>query len=248
MPSKWPERGRIWSGIFSHSTRRRSRAAFQEVVYDQIMTYPDPGDTNTSSDADWDDWICMDMDNTPGQDVIETETTRGFPIFEKQVRDTCRPLLIHYLLSNQKTRQLQTRTSGFLARPSKTSWRVRRLKLPFSIERRCPLHIAHSAVDFLQRIVEDFIFGKVVQPFQVHAHGVAVPLKCIFLLGDIHGTTMFHLESCVPDDNVDDDDDDDDENSASDDSSDADYTPSLSDMEESSGDDEDIDGGEDGDK
>ena len=114
--------------------------------------------------------------------------------------------------------------------------------MPIAIEATCPLHI--QRLIFLQLIVEDCIFGKVVQPFKLHTHGIAVQLKCFFLLSDIHGTTMFHLEPCCPpdDNNVDDN-----ANGASDDDSDADYTPSLSDMEESSDDDEDGDGDEEGD-
>jgi hypothetical protein len=104
------------------------------------------------------------------------------------------------------------------------------------------LSIAHSAVDYLQRIVEDFYFGTGIRPFKVQCapritSGVSSLLSsCTFMMGDIHGTTMFRLEVCSP---VVDDEKANDKNDGNDSpDSDSDYPPSLSDMEEEDDDEE----------
>jgi hypothetical protein len=48
---------------------------------------PDRGDENMS-DADWEVWICEDYNKEIDPDkLIETETARRFPTFERQVSD-----------------------------------------------------------------------------------------------------------------------------------------------------------------
>ena len=73
---------------------------FREEV--EIMINPDPGDESMASDADWDEWICMDHD--PSRDVIETEAALGFPIFERQVRDTLQTFVNSLFFSRTRGR------------------------------------------------------------------------------------------------------------------------------------------------
>ena len=84
--------------------------------------------------------------------------------------------------------------------------------------------IAPSAIDFLQRIMEDIYFGTVLHPFQVYAPSIGAPVRCIVLMGNVHGTTMSCFEVCSQDD-------DDDGGGGGD--SDSDNDEDYSDMDES---------------
>jgi hypothetical protein len=66
---------------------------FQDEVDGRIMIDPDPGDTNTTNDADWDEWICTNSDRD--SDVMEID----FPTIEGQVRGTLQTFvdLLSYL-------------------------------------------------------------------------------------------------------------------------------------------------------
>jgi hypothetical protein len=62
---------------------------FREQV--EIMINPDPGDESMASDAEWDEWICMDHD--PSRDVIETEALLwDFQSLNDKSEIHCRPL------------------------------------------------------------------------------------------------------------------------------------------------------------
>jgi hypothetical protein len=113
---------------------------------------------------------------------------------------------------------------------------------------RQDMSIAPSAVDFLQRILEDVSSGTVLRPFKLWHHAPApnsirFSSSCIFR----HGVTLMEQPFFCLDDVRPNHDDDDDKNKNDDgdhgdtSDSDADYDPNLSDMDESDGDDNDDD-------
>jgi hypothetical protein len=56
------------------------------------------------------------------------------------------------------------------------------------------MHITASALDFIQRIVEYFNCGKVLQTFEIRRAKFDIPICCYVLIGHVHGTTFFRLE------------------------------------------------------
>jgi len=53
--------------------------------------------------------------------------------------------------------------------------------------------LSPSAVDFVQRIVEDVAFGDVIGPFAVRLPGESRPVRCTVVVGT--GTTVYSLEA-----------------------------------------------------
>lgn len=164
------------------------------------------------SDTDWDEWICNADDS---QRISEAEIVAEYKTLAEDVTERLHSL-IRSLPSLRPEEDSITNPNFRLSRVGFLGI-VDEILSGYSPR----LVLTHSASDFLQRIVEDVVFGDVMRSFQVQAPTLGVEVCCIVLLGNVHGTTMTRFEVSTQEDNN------------YDGTSDSEYDPLVSDTEES---------------